>query len=120
LKKKLKIKKERELNYSATVGVFDISYDNKKISTLMAEKRHYQVKNSVMTEAGIDPGIFRDLYVSMGESLSSNAWAVRIHVKPYVRWIWAGAIFMAFGGLLSLLDKRYRSRKERKLNRKKV
>jgi cytochrome c-type biogenesis protein CcmF len=61
-----------------------------------------------MTEAGIDPGLFRDLYVALGEPLEEGAWAVRLHVKPYVRWIWLGGLLMGFGGLLSTLDRRYR------------
>ena len=62
-----------------------------------------------MTEAAIDPGLTRDLYVSLGEPLGNNAWAVRIYYKPYIRLIWLGCIFMAFGGLLGAMDKRYRS-----------
>ena len=63
-----------------------------------------------MTEAGIQPGLFRDLYVSLGERLDdTGAWSVRIHVKPFVRWIWMGAIFMAIGGFLAATDKRLRS-----------
>jgi cytochrome c-type biogenesis protein CcmF len=64
-----------------------------------------------MTEAGIDPGLFRDVYVALGDPLPDGAWAIRVHYKPFVRWIWLGAIFMALGGLLSMFDKRYRRKK---------
>jgi len=62
-----------------------------------------------MTEAGIDAGITRDLFVALGEPLDDNgSWALRIYYKPFVRWIWIGGLFMAFGGLLAATDKRYR------------
>ena len=61
-----------------------------------------------MTEAAIDAGFTRDLYVALGEPLDNGAWAVRVHVKPFVRWIWFGGLITAMGGLLATLDKRYR------------
>jgi cytochrome c-type biogenesis protein CcmF len=61
-----------------------------------------------MTEAGIDAGLFRDLFVALGDQLDGGAWAVRLYHKPFVRWIWLGAIFMAMGGLLAAADRRYR------------
>jgi cytochrome c-type biogenesis protein CcmF len=64
----------------------------------------------MMTEAAIDAGLFRDIYVSMGEPLADGAWAMRLQVKAFMRWVWLGAIFMAFGGSLAILDKRYRIR----------
>jgi cytochrome c-type biogenesis protein CcmF len=64
----------------------------------------------VMTEAAIDAGLSRDLYVALGEPLGDGAWSVRIQVKPLVRWIWLGGVLIAFSGLLSLLDLRYRKR----------
>ncbi len=60
-----------------------------------------------MTEAVIKGNLWRDLYVSMGEPLEGGAWSVRLHVKPYVRWIWYGALYMALGGLLAVFDRRY-------------
>lgn len=68
-----------------------------------------------MTEAAIDNGFFRDLYVALGEPLGESAWAVRVHYKPFVRWIWLGALLMAFGGGFAALDKRYRMRLREKL-----
>jgi cytochrome c-type biogenesis protein CcmF len=97
-------------NYSAYVGVFEISKQGERVSTLKAEKRRYKVKGSMMTEAAIDAGLFRDLYVSMGERLDDGAWAMRLQVKAFMRWVWLGSIFMAIGGLLTILDKRYRMR----------
>ena len=97
-------------NYSAHVGVFEISQAGELIATLHAEKRRYKVKGSMMTEAAIDAGLFRDLYVSMGEPLADGAWAMRLQVKAYMRWVWLGALFMSLGGFLAILDKRYRIR----------
>lgn len=68
----------------------------------------------VMTEAAIDPGLFRDVYIAMGEPLDNSAWAIRVYYKPFVRWIWLGAIFMALGGILAMTDKRYREKKLKK------
>ncbi|WP_272493254.1 cytochrome c-type biogenesis CcmF C-terminal domain-containing protein, partial [Pseudomonas aeruginosa] len=70
--------------------------------------RLYTVQSSMMTEAGIDAGFTRDLYVALGEPLENGAWAVRVHVKPFVRWIWFGGLLMGLGGALAALDRRYR------------
>jgi cytochrome c-type biogenesis protein CcmF len=88
-----------------TVRVFD---GERQIKVLHPEKRLYTVQQSTMTEAGIDAGFTRDLFVALGEPLEQGAWAVRIHIKPFVRWIWLGGLLMAFGGLLAAADKRYR------------
>ncbi|MCY1280241.1 Cytochrome c-type biogenesis protein CcmF [compost metagenome] len=88
-----------------TVVVFD---GDRQITVLHPEKRLYTVQQSVMTEAGIDAGFTRDLYVALGEPLDNGAWAVRVHVKPFVRWIWLGGLLMGFGGLLAAFDRRYR------------
>lgn len=88
-----------------TVRIFD---GEKQIAVLHPEKRLYTVQQSVMTEAGIDAGLTRDLFVALGEPLGQGAWAVRIHIKPFVRWIWLGALMMGFGGFLAAADKRYR------------
>jgi len=78
------------------------------VTTLHPEKRRYLVSGDVMTEAGIDAGLFRDLYISMGEHLGDGAWAMRVQYKPLVRWLWLGAVFMSVGGLLAVADPRYR------------
>jgi len=88
-----------------TVRVFD---GERQISVLHPEKRLYTVQQATMTEAGIDAGFTRDLFVALGEPLEQGAWAVRVHIKPFVRWIWLGALLMGFGGFLAAADKRYR------------
>ncbi|BCY01770.1 heme lyase CcmF/NrfE family subunit [Stutzerimonas stutzeri] len=89
----------------ATIRVFD---GDKQIATLHPEKRLYTVQQMPMTEAGIDAGFTRDLYVALGEPLGDGAWAVRVHIKPFVRWIWLGALMMGLGGSLAASDRRYR------------
>ena len=61
-----------------------------------------------MTEAGIEPGLMADIYISMGEPLGGGAWAIRLHYKPFVRWVWLGALLMAIGGMVAVFDVRYR------------
>ncbi len=95
-------------NYLADRAVIDIYKGDKLVSTLMPEKRRYLSGGNMMTEASIDPGLMKDLYVAMGEPLQNGAWAVRLHYKPFVRWIWLGAALMAMGGVLAVMDKRYR------------
>ncbi len=89
----------------ATIRVFD---GDKQIATLHPEKRLYTVQQMPMTEAGIGAGFTRDLYVALGEPLGDGAWAVRVHIKPFVRWIWLGALMMGLGGALAASDRRYR------------
>ncbi|WP_150137846.1 heme lyase CcmF/NrfE family subunit [Candidatus Enterovibrio escicola] len=101
-------------NYNGYIADFDIYRRNKLINTLHAEKRFYNVQRSMMTEAAIDRGITRDLYLAMGERLDDDSWAFRIYYKPFIRWIWFGAIIMSIGGLLSMSDKRYRFRQKTK------
>jgi cytochrome c-type biogenesis protein CcmF len=96
-------------NYVSKQGNFIVTKGVSIITTLKPEKRFYPVQGSVMTEADIKAGVFRDLYVSLGEPLENGAWSVRIYIKPFVQWIWAGCILMAIGGLFALFDKRYRS-----------
>ena len=94
-------------NYRAENGHFDVLDGNRRL-LLVPQKRRYLAGGAVMTEAAIDPGFFKDIYISLGEPLDDGAWAVRVYVKPFVRWIWFGALMMAFGGLLAIADKRYR------------
>ena len=102
-------------NYTAHQGTVEIMQNNQLITVLHPEKRDYNVKAMPMTEAGIDAGFFRDLFVALGEPLGKDgAWSLRIQYKPFVRWIWLGAILMALGGLFAAFDKRYR-----RLNRRK-
>jgi len=97
-------------NYTANEGEFIVTKNGKEIARLYPQKRQYTQRGSMMTEAAIDPGFTRDLYVSMGEPLDSmgRAWAVRVYYKPFIRWIWLGALFMAAGGLLAASNRRYR------------
>ena len=95
-------------NYEATRGSMAILKDGKKLRTLYPEKRFYQVQQMPMTEAAIDTGFTRDLYVSLGEPVGDGAWVVRIYHKPFVDWIWGGAFLMALGGILAVSDRRYR------------
>ncbi len=97
----------------ATVVVFDAGQRNPDARpiTLHPEKRLYNASRNIMTEAGIDAGFTRDLYVALGERFDDGSWAVRLHVKPFVRWIWFGAGMMALGGMLAIADRRYRGKK---------
>ncbi len=96
-------------NYVAARGIVSVSKDGKPLTVLHPEKRQYNASGMPMTEAAIDTGFLRDLYVSLGEPIpDSEAWAVRIYLKPFVDWIWAGCLFMALGGLLAVTDRRYR------------
>ncbi|WP_286263198.1 heme lyase CcmF/NrfE family subunit [Thalassotalea atypica] len=98
-------------NYSAEQGQIEVFKQGDFVALLQPERREYRVQTMGMTEAAIDPGLFRDVYVALGDPLGAGAWAIRVHIKPFVRWIWLGAIFMSIGGLLAILDKRYRRRK---------
>jgi cytochrome c-type biogenesis protein CcmF len=72
------------------------------------EKRVYLVQDQPMTEAAIDPGLTRDLYVSLGDPLGGNSWLVKVQHKPFIDWIWGGCLIMALGGILAASDRRYR------------
>jgi cytochrome c-type biogenesis protein CcmF len=105
----LGVKDTQGPNYIAHRGTIRVSQNGKTITTLYPEKRTYLVQTMPMTEAGIDAGLFRDLFVALGEPLGENgAWSVRLQYKPFVRWIWLGAIFMGIGGLAAAFDRRYR------------
>ena len=95
-------------NYMGGKAQIDISKDGKPEATLFAEKRFYTVSKMPMTEAAIDWGFTRDLYVALGEKIEDNSWALRLYYKPFIRWIWIGGLFMAIGGLLCMFDRRYR------------
>ncbi len=96
-------------NYVADGANFTVLRDGKPVAVLQPQKRRYLASGQIMTEAAIDAGVFRDVFIAMGEPLENGrAWAIRLHYKPFVRWIWAGAIAMALGGFLTLADRRYR------------
>jgi cytochrome c-type biogenesis protein CcmF len=95
-------------NYRGYMADIDIYQNGEFEARLQPEKRRYFARDQWMTESGIDAGFFRDIYVSMGEPLEGDSWGLRLYVKPFIRWIWLGALFIAFGSLLAALDKRYR------------
>ncbi|AMO56315.1 heme lyase CcmF/NrfE family subunit [Endozoicomonas montiporae] len=105
-------------NYVSDFGYITALKDDKPVAVLNPEKRLYLVQNMPMTEAGISPGLTRDLYVALGEPLGDGSWAVRLHVMPFVRMIWLGSIFMALGGFLAIADRRYRVRKTRRAGKR--
>lgn len=95
-------------NYVAARGIIDVYVGERKVDTLHPEKRMYLVQQMPMTEAAIERGLTRDLYVSLGEAVSQTAWIVQVRLKPFVNWIWIGCVIMALGGFLAALDRRYR------------
>ncbi|ODT60185.1 MULTISPECIES: heme lyase CcmF/NrfE family subunit [Paracoccus] len=95
-------------NFYAQQAVIEASRDGRPVATLRPEKRVYPVQGMPTTEAAIDYGFWRDLYVVLGDEQPGGGWAVRTYVKPFANWIWGGSILMALGGLISLTDRRYR------------
>ncbi|MBV9890395.1 MAG: c-type cytochrome biogenesis protein CcmF, partial [Rhizobacter sp.] len=97
-------------NYRSAQGEIVVTQGDRVVATLRPEKRFYPASQSTMTEAAIQPGLTRDLYVSLGEPIANAGWIVRVYVKPFVDWIWGGCLMMALGGLLAASDRRYRAR----------
>ncbi len=95
-------------NYRANRASMDVTKDGNLVTTMNPEKRDYGRDQMPMTEAGIDAGFTRDLFVALGEPLGDNAWSFRLYHKPFVRWIWMGGVLMGLGGMLAAFDKRYR------------
>ncbi|MCG3146333.1 MAG: Cytochrome c-type biogenesis protein CcmF [Gammaproteobacteria bacterium] len=95
-------------NYTATRATITVTRAGAPVATLMPEKRVYNASAMVMTEAAIDSGPMRDLYVSLGDRLDRDTWVVRVQRKPFIGWIWLGCVAMAAGGLLAATDRRYR------------
>ncbi|RZZ81066.1 heme lyase CcmF/NrfE family subunit [Pseudoxanthomonas winnipegensis] len=106
------VQESRGPNYVADRGTLQLTRRDTPLQTLHPEKRAYASGGQVMTESAVRPGVLGDVYVALGESLGDGAWAVRIQIKPMVRWIWAGAVLMALGGLVSAADRRFRRRPE--------
>ncbi|NKF51966.1 heme lyase CcmF/NrfE family subunit [Shewanella sp. WXL01] len=98
-------------NYTAKQGQVEVYKGDEYVTLLRPDRRQYNVRTMDMTEAGIDWGFFRDLYITMGDPLSMTQFAVRLNYKPFVRWLWIGSILMMVGGFLSASDKRYRVKK---------
>ncbi len=101
-------------NYTATRARITALRGDRVAAELAPEKRLYTVQQMPMTEASINPGLTRDLYVSLGDPLGGGAWTVSIRVKPFVDWIWGGCVVMALGGLFALADRRYRVAQRRR------
>jgi len=112
------VEETRGPNYVSDLGHVQVLRDGKPVTRLHPEKRAYASGGQVMTEAGIHSGVFGDVYVALGEPLgaaddpdrANGAWAVRVHIKPFVRWIWLGAALMALGGFVTALDRRFRAK----------
>ena len=100
-------------NYTADQGTLEVLRDGKVVTTLYPQKRQYSGGGMAQTKSDIDPGLFRDLYVALGEPLADGAWSVRVYVKPFVRWIWLGGLFMMLGGFVAATDRRFRALPER-------
>ncbi len=107
------VKNIRGPNYSGHAGVVTVLKDGDLVTKLYAEKRRYDIGMQFMTEAAIDAGFTRDLYLALGEQLSNGGWSLRIYHKPYVRWMWLGGLLISLAGFMILGDKRYRSNKKR-------
>jgi cytochrome c-type biogenesis protein CcmF len=97
-------------NYEGVQGLVEVTRGGSPEVLLRPEKRVYRVQRNPMTEAAIDPGPTRDLYVSLGEPVDGGAWIVRVYFKPFVDWIWGGCLLMALGGALATTDRRYRAK----------
>ena len=103
-----------ERTYTRGKHVFDLTKGGQLLRKMNPEKRSYVSSAMMMTEAAIDTGLTRDVYVSLGEPIDKDqpfaAWAVRVYHKPFVDWIWGGCVLMAIGGVLAISDRRYRRR----------
>jgi cytochrome c-type biogenesis protein CcmF len=95
-------------NYDAMAGRFALQKGGVTVTTMTSEKRLYRVQQNPMTEAAIDRGLTRDVYIALGEDLGNGTWTARLYLKPFINWIWIGALLMALGGLLAVSDRRYR------------
>ena len=102
-------------NYQAMRGTFLLNKNGNTQTIMHPEKRNYFSSTMPMTEAAIDAGLTRDIYVSLGEELPDKSWAVRVYYKPFVDWIWGGCLLMALGGVLAIFDKRYRIKLKRQV-----
>ncbi len=95
-------------NYVAARATLRVSRNGNTVGRLYPEKRLYTVQQQQMTEAAINAGFTRDLYVSLGDPLPGGAWLVRVQHKPFIAWIWGACLLMALGGVLAASDRRYR------------
>ena len=107
-------------NYRALRGTFDVMHNGRHITRLHPEKRHYPVQNSVMTEAAIDAGLSRDIYISLGDPLEGDTWSVRIYYKPFIRFVWLGGVLMFLAGIIAACDRRYKLRQDNRARLKQL
>ena len=100
-------------NWIAEEARFTVTRNGRHVASMNPQKRRYHRGGQIMTQVALRPGVFHDLYVAMGEPLGdgSGAWSIRIHIKPFVRWIWGGAVLLALGGIVAATDKRYWNRR---------
>ena len=110
----MQLEKIQGPNYAADRATFEVWEGTRLYQAVMPEKRVYNASQMVMTEAAIDPGFTRDLYIALGEPLGDGDWAVRLSIKPFIDWIWAGSFLMGFGGIVAITDRRYRRVRARK------
>jgi cytochrome c-type biogenesis protein CcmF len=104
----VKVEKLDGPNYQSTKAEMRVSQGGAEVTTLFPEKRFYPVQGMSTTEAAIDYGVMRDIYLVIGDPQENGGWAVRSYIEPFANWLWGGALLMAFGGALSLSDRRYR------------
>jgi cytochrome c-type biogenesis protein CcmF len=97
-------------NYEAVEADMPVTRNGNEVTVLHPQKRVYRIQRTPTTEAAIQPGLTRDLYVSLGDMVQPNTWTWRVHVKPFVDWIWGGCLLMALGGIVALSDRRYRAK----------
>ncbi len=92
-------------NYRGIRASFEVTKNQRHIINLYPEKRIYTVRDMVMTKVDIHPGIFRDLYIALGEPIAENDWTMRLYYKPFIRWIWFGGLLMMLGGVITLFSR---------------
>ena len=107
-----KIEDVRGPNYQGAAGRFEVTRGGKPVAVMQPEKLVYDANKQTMTEAAIDHGFTRDLYVSLGNMIDDKTWEVRVQVKPFINWIWLGCVIMALGGLFAISDRRYHLRRK--------
>jgi cytochrome c-type biogenesis protein CcmF len=96
-------------NWIAEEGRFTVYRGDREIARMLPQKRLHHRGQQVMTEVALRPGLFHDLYIALGEPMrdGTGAWSIRVHIKPFIRWIWGGAVLLALGGLIAATDRRY-------------
>ena len=106
------IKPITAVNYQGHAAIVNVRYDGQQIAVMEAQKRLYLVQRMPMTEAAVDAGLTRDLFVALGEQFQDGSWGLRVYHKPFIRWIWFGGLIIAFGGLCAIGDRRYRAKRK--------